>query len=131
MNLQDLKDELTNDPLARGYSGMGDEAAADSLNAPDRQPNRETLDAGLLVASIVRSEYAALQAAEKDYLRLIAMAQSLPLTATVKAELAAIFGQGTTTRANLLALLKRTGSRAEELGLGRVTPSDVAKAKAM
>ena len=129
MDLLALKNELTTDPLGRGYSGMTDEAAADSLNTPNRQPDREALDSGLLVASIVRSEYDALAAAAKDYLRLVALAQSLPLTVTLKGELGAIFGPGTQTRANLLALLKRSGSRAEELGLGFVTPSHVAGAR--
>jgi hypothetical protein len=78
---------------------MGDEAAADSLNTPDRQPNRETLDSGLLVASIVASEYIALTANQRSYLTLVAAAQSLPLTANLKAELGAIFGAGTATRA--------------------------------
>jgi len=32
VNLQELADELTNDPLTRGYSGMNDQAAADDLN---------------------------------------------------------------------------------------------------
>lgn len=129
--LQDLNTELTTDPLTRGYAAMGDEAAADRINVADRQPNRETLESGLLVASIVRAEYTPLAAAEKDYLRLVAMAQQLPLTDTVKAELGAIFPAGSTTRANLVALLKRPGTRGEELGLGHVTASDVAKARAL
>lgn len=129
MDLQSLKDELTNDPLTRGYVALSDEEAADRLNVPDREPDRDTLDSGLLVAAIVRAEYDALTAPAKDYLRLIGMAQTLPLTATLKTQLGAIFGAGTATRANLLSLLKRPGSRAEELGLGRVTPSNVAAAK--
>lgn len=129
MDLQALKTELTTDPLSRGYSTMTDEQAAARLNVPDRQPNRETLDAGSLVASIVRAELAALTANDKDYLRLVAMAQTMPLTVTLKTELGGIFPVGSQTRANLVALLKRTGSRAEELGLGSVSPSDVADAK--
>lgn len=129
MDLAALKNELTTDPLTRGYSGMSDEGAAESLNASNRQADRDTLDAGLLVASIVRSEYDSLANAAKDYLRLIAMAQSLPLTATLKTELAGIFGVGTQTRTNLIALLKRPGSRAQEMGLGLVTTSNVADAR--
>lgn len=129
MDLVTLKAELTNDPLTRGYSSMSDEQAANRLNVADRQPNRETLDAGSLVASIVRSEYAVLAANDKDYLRLIAMAQTMPLTATLKTELGGIFPVGSQTRANLVVLLKRTGSRADELGLGNVTPSNVADAR--
>lgn len=129
MDLVALKAELTTDPLSRGYAAMSDEQAATNLNTPNRNPNRETLDSGLLIASIVRSEYVALTANEKDYVRLIAMAQSLPLTQNLKSELGAVFGANTQTRANLLALMVRPGSRAEELGLGAVTPSDVADAR--
>lgn len=129
MDLVALKAELTNDPIGRNYASLSDEGVANSLNANDRQPNRDTLEAGYLVASIVQAEYGTLSAAQKDYLRLIAMAQTLPLTATVKQELASIFPANSTTRANLLALMKRPGSRAEELGLGHVTPSHVADAR--
>ena len=129
MDLQALKTELLAGHPGTGPYSANDETAAGQLNATNRQPNRETLDSGLLVASIVRSELTALAAADKEYLRLVAMAQSLPLTATVKAELGAIFPNGSTTRTNLLALLKRPGSRAEELGLGFVTASNVADAR--
>lgn len=130
MDLVALKTELTTDPLGRGYAGMDDEAAANSLALPNRQANRETLDAGMLAASIVQSEYTALTAAQKDYLRLIVSAGTMPLTATVKAELGTIFPAGSGTRANFVALLKRPGNRADELNLGGVpTPSDVADAR--
>lgn len=129
MDLQALKAELTAGHPGTGPYSSDDEVAANQLNAPNRQPNRDTLDSGLLVASIVRTEYDALTAPAKDYLRLIAMAQTLPLTPTLKTELAGIFGVGTTTRANLVALLKRPGSRAEELGLGLVNASNVADAR--
>jgi len=36
MNYQVLKDEVTNDPLGRSYSGMTDEVLTASLNAVDR-----------------------------------------------------------------------------------------------
>lgn len=36
MNMQTLRAEVANDPLARGYTGMDDAAVAASLNAEDR-----------------------------------------------------------------------------------------------
>lgn len=132
INLAALKTELTTDPLAKGYASMTDEQAAESLAAVNRQANRETLDGGMLVASIVRSEFAAQSAADKQYVQLIAAAGQVPLTATVKAELGAVFPAGSATRANLTALMKRPGSRAEELELGGIpTTSDVARARAL
>lgn len=129
MNLQTLKTELASDPLDRGYDSMDDVSAAESLNTEDRQADRESLDTGLLVASLVDTEYVGLGAVAKDYLALLASAQSVPLTATVKTNLGRLFPAGSETRANLIALLKRPGSRADELGLGRVTPSHVADAR--
>ena len=131
INLAALKTELTTDPLGRGYAVMTDEQAAASLALSDRQADRDMLDSALLVASIVRAEYATLSANDKDYVRLVgAVDGPLPLTANLKTQLGAIFPAGSATRANLVALLKRTGSRAEELNLGgSPTPSDVADAK--
>lgn len=129
MNLQALHDELTNDPINRGYSGMGDEAAAESLNAQDREPNREDVTASQLMGALDEGEYNALPARGKTYWTLLVTAGGTPLTSVVKTSLSALFPAGSNTRANLIALLKRTGSRAEELGLGRVSPSDVANAR--
>lgn len=130
MDLQKLKTELTSDPLNRGYGAMSDEEAAKTFSVLDRTPNRTDLDGGLLVASIVRSEFAALSAGDKQYVQLVCAADSLPLTATLKSELGAIFPAGSATRTNLLALMKRPGNRAEELDLGGIpTTSDVANAR--
>lgn len=129
MNLATLKTELTTDPLARGYAGMSDEAAAASLNAQDRTPSRDSLTGGELAASVVKAEYSALSAADKAYFNMLVPSASLPLTATLKSELGTLFSAGTATRTNLVALLKRTGTRGEELGIGYVTPSDIANAK--
>lgn len=132
MDLAKLKTELTTDPLSRGYATKTDEQAAATFAINDRQPNRDSLDTGLLAASLTRADLgnAAVTANDKDYLRIVVSAGTLPLTATIKTELGAIFPAGSTTRANLLALMKRPGNRAEELNLGGIpTASDVADAK--
>ena len=41
--MADLKTELTDDPLTRGYSGMSDQAAADDLNTSYRTRNRTSM----------------------------------------------------------------------------------------
>lgn len=123
-----LKTELTTDPLGR-YAGLDDAQAAERLNVPDRTTDRDTLHSGELIASIVSAEYTALTANQKDYVRLVAMAESLPITGTLRSELGGIFPAGSQTRGNLVALLRAPGSRARELGLPPVTPSDVADAR--
>lgn len=129
MDLAALKAELLGAHPVTGAYSADDETAAAQINAPNRQPDRDAVSSGQLVASIVRTEYDALTAAQKDYVRLVAIAQTLPLTPTLRTELGQLFPAGSGTRTNLLALLKRPGSRAEELGLGFVTPSNVADAR--
>lgn len=127
--LQALKDELTLDPLSRGYSAMSDEQAAASLNAPGRDVDRDSITGGEIAASVVFTELNALQAAQQNYVRALFACASIPLTTNFKQQIGGLFAQNTATRANLLALNRRGGSRAEELGLGHVSPSDVADAK--
>lgn len=130
MDLQALKTELLAGHPSTGAYSADDEVAASQLNAPNRSPNRESTDAGTLIASIVRAEYDALLAANKTYLNaVLSVAGSIPLTTTFKQNLGGIFANGTQSRANFLALQNRPGSRAEELGLGNVTPSHVAEAR--
>lgn len=51
MNIAALTSELTNDPLARGYSGMTNQQAADSLNATNRPSATPVSSAELLAWS--------------------------------------------------------------------------------
>lgn len=47
MNYSVLSTEVTTDPLSRGYSGMTDQAVADSLNEAADRPDRNSLGAML------------------------------------------------------------------------------------
>lgn len=130
MNLQTLKTEITTDPNTVGYSQMDDSAIADSLNAPGPQVDRDSITGGEIASAVDLAEWKALtNVLDREYVTALMSVDSIPLTQNFKQNVAGLFGAGSETRANLLALLKRTGSRAEELGLGRVTPSDVANAR--
>ena len=59
MNYEILKAEVTDDPLARGYSGMSDQAVADSMNAVDRTVDREMVPTHDIYEAIIPAEYAA------------------------------------------------------------------------
>jgi len=128
-----LRDELRLDPLARGYAGMTDQQAADSLNAVKRAIPRTSIGGKDLLACTTVAELVALTAANRDvYLALIQM-DSLDITnANVRNILGALFAAGTTTRTNLVALGSSTVavSRAGELGLGEVTAGEVQRARA-
>jgi len=128
-----LRDELTQDPLARGYASMTGQQAADSLNAVNRAIPRTSISGSDLLACTSVAELTALTAASRDvYLALIQM-DSLDITsANVRSILGTLFGVGTMTRANLVALGNSTVAvnRATELGLGVVTAGEVERARA-
>ncbi len=115
-----LSDEITDDPLARGYAGMTDQELVDSLNALDRQRNRTSMTGREVRAEVDDTEYDALLDAEKG--------QFLALTATddidpfgFAANVVKDIFPGSTTLANLQAARVETISRAVEIGLGVVS----------
>ena len=118
MDLQILKTELDSDPLARGYASMTDAQAADSLNAVNRTVDTETVQGWELWGATVLTEYSALTAAQRDFWNALVGQNAISVkSAAVRANVIALWGAGTTTRANLVALQTKTVSRAEELGL--------------
>ena len=130
MDLAALKTEITSDPAAIGYAtANGDhEAIAKLLNKPQRTIDAESLSSGILVSCIDRTEFAALPAADKGYLNLFVTAGDVPMSTNVRQALRALFPVGSETRTKINQATRRTGSRADELGFGRVTESDVADA---
>ena len=129
-NMQALIDELTGDPLGRGYAGMTDEQVVASLNTVDRDRFRSNIPNREVFGAIDLTEYKALTAAERQALDLVMAMDAVDATdANTRVLLGTIFPQGSTTRANLIALAEETVSRAAELGLGRVLPGRVAMAR--
>jgi hypothetical protein len=131
--LETLRTELLTDPLSRGYSTMTDQQAADSLNTVDRPaPDMETISNTDLYEAIDRSEYNPLTENEKDRLRILLGLETIRVASgdQGRAEILALFGAGTTTRANLIALATgQLQSRATELGLPTVRVGHVEDAR--
>lgn len=139
INYAALKAEGVNDPLGLGYAvhfGTGnDQAIADLLNTPRQGAtvNRTIVPAWEVVNAVVPAEYAALTATYRDYLTFVVSATEVQLGGGgVRDGLGAVFPAQSATRANLLALLTKQASRAEQLfGFGvTITPDDIAKARA-
>lgn len=130
MDLVALKSEIQSDPATIGYAALkGDHVGiAQAMNRSQRTIDAETLSNGVLVSCIDKTEFATLSAADKQWLNLFVTAGSVPMTGAVRQALRSLFPAGSTTRGNINQATKRTGSRAEELGFGRVTESDVADA---
>ncbi len=102
------------------YNGMSDAQVATALNALTASTTRASVDASEVYEAIVQSEYAALTSAFKQQVSdLLGMGSLNPNGTNTRAAFAAIFGNGTTTRTNLLALSTRTVSFAESVGLSR------------
>ena len=122
-----LKDELVNDPLGRGYSGMTDEQASTDLNAVYRTRNRVSMTASEVLNAVDPAEYTALTASQKDRLwQLLAIGDLNPfgVEATLMQN---TFGAGLTITA-LNAARREPISRADELGV-RVGPGLVEVAR--
>jgi hypothetical protein len=131
MNIEVLATELTTDPLGRGYSGMGDAAAAADLNTVYRTRIRETIESWEYFEAMDTAEFQALADAAKAYIRdLLAMGTVASTTSSKAVALTlAIFGGGSNTVANLNAVRTENISRAVELGLGVVYEGNVAEAR--
>ena len=134
MDYEALFNEITNDPEAIGYSGMTDAEIATALNAETQQVDRTSITKQELWENTSLTEYAALTAAARQAYGVLIDMDNIDVTAgsNSRVTLAALFAAGSTTRANLLALVDVpvTTSRAEILSLGLVTTGDVERAKA-
>jgi hypothetical protein len=117
---QTLKTEINTDPKALGYAGKSDYDVSVLMNTPGA--SAETIFKSYtpiedVVACLVRAEYDALAAAGKTYLNEVVLKGTKVKTgdATLRAQLAALFGAGTTTRTNLTNIASRQAARSEIL----------------
>jgi len=126
MNYQVLHTELDTDPLTRGYSGMSDSEAADDLNTVYRTLPVDTVPGSDIFNNTDDAEYGALTAEEQNrWLNMCGVSDIDVSSGVAKSLEAELFGAGTDTRTNLLALKTRDVSRGEELGLGIVKAGNV------
>lgn len=130
-----LMNELTNDPLGRGYAGMTHQQVADSLNAVNRDRWVQLSSADIFEA-IVIADFTALSTANKARVdRILGLGDNIRTGpgSQARTELVAVFGAGSTTIANLAAVANRRVSRASEIGWadGDVGFSDIVRARAL
>lgn len=124
-----LKDEIDNDPLGRDYAGMSDQEISDDMNTKYREVSVMSIPSEEIVAALVPLDILSLTDAQlRNLWGVIGAGSVKPDDDDVKNFFAGLFGSGTTTRANLLALAKQTVSRAAELRI-RVKVGLVAEAR--
>ena len=128
-----LRDELINDPLARGYPGMTDQLAADAVSAEDRDL-WNPLSSAEIFEALDSTEFQALSADEVVRVdRILGLGNDISTSpgSQARGELVTLFGGGSTTIASLQAIAKVLISRAQEVGFGRdASANDVARARA-
>lgn len=137
--LQQIRNEIDNDPTALGYAALRSQSnAAEALAARMNDPAatgqtlfRTWLDTAEVTAALVAAEVIALAQANRDLLAIVTSTSRIKTgSATLRSTIASIFASGTTSRANLVALASRPAARAEVLwGEGSsVTATDVGNA---
>lgn len=132
-NLVLLRSELLDDPLVRGYAGMTDQVAANDLNSEETGrtllvPTVPTTD---IHDAIDPAEYDGLTDLDKAKLSdIFTLNNASTAPGNTRATLLSIFGAGTASRDNLLALAQQDISRAIEINIGTVHAGDVGAARA-
>jgi hypothetical protein len=130
MNYLALKNEIQIDPKVLGYAGKSDLEIANLMNTiglSNEVINRGVIPSYEVINATVPSEWTALTTAEKQrYQTLTGAGQIDSSNTNVRATFQAMFGVATQTRANLTALLTKSASRAEALGLGSISHEQVA-----
>jgi len=130
MDYVNLKIELTTDPLSRGYAGMTDQQAADSLKMVNRAVDVDSISTSEIFEAIALAEFNALTAVQKTLLQIVLSLGTVKIKGTnTRTALLSLFGPGTATRPNLAALQTRLISRVEELRLPPVGLHHVAYAR--
>jgi hypothetical protein len=125
-----LYNEITTDPLARGYSGMSDAEIAADLNTEYRTYNLPTITGDEVFQATDTAEFAALSDHEQSlWLSFCSRATIDAWASSNVAFVQWVFGAGSDTVSNLSDLRREDITRAEELGLPVVSEADVTAAK--
>lgn len=130
-----LKTECLNN-FGVQFAAGNDDTISTALNVVQGEilVNRTFIPTSEVLAALVASEFLLLAPAAISLIQMIITCSAGSIDASqpnIQGAFTTIFGAGTTTRTNLQALLKRTGSRAEQLfGIGTIiTPADIAIAR--
>jgi hypothetical protein len=129
MNLVVLKNELLTDPLARGYSGMTDQQAADDLNTVYRTRNRTSMTGREFKNQWDATEFSVLSESQQSLLYSLASRDDLDPFGIDATTVQGIFPGGGTTITALAAYRVEDISRGEELGIGTVSAANVDSAR--
>ena len=124
-----IRDELTNDPVERGYSSMSDAEATVSFNTIDRTRNRTSMTGSEVMASIDKNEFLTLSPDKKQQVFGVLHMDQINPFGVEKDLFVDAFGAQSTTIATLAVLRVETIRRATELAVSKVKPGHVEEAR--
>ena len=130
MDIFALREEIINDPLGRGYSGMNDGEIAIDINTEYCSRNRTSMSGSEIWKNTNLTEFGALldgadtagkneRNEKQEWLSFCAIDSHDPFGPSVQFVIN-LFGAGSVTVTNLSAARVETISRGNELGLGYV-----------
>lgn len=130
MSSDTLRDELSTDPLARGYSTMTDDEVAADLHTAYRTREKDRISGSDVWDHTDPTEFGGLSAEEqRRWLGLCGVDGIDPFDSPAVGLATSLFPAGGATLTALGAFRTETLTRAGELGLGDVHAYDVAKAR--
>jgi hypothetical protein len=129
--IQDIKDELDNDPLTRGYAGMTSVEVAEDLNTKYRSRIKASMSGDEIAQSVNSTEYEALTDTQKELLLTLTSRGELDPKSGGFAHMVLVdlFGAGSTTIASLSSNRNESISRAEEINITRIRPGEIEEAR--
>lgn len=134
MNYAVLWNEISYDPVGKGYATMTDAEIASAINAYTEELDRTSITSAELWENTGLAEYKVLSTAERQAYGVLIGLITIDISpgSNARVALVALFPAGSATRDNLIALAQTPvmTSRAAILGLAVVKPGHVAKAKA-
>jgi hypothetical protein len=129
-NIAKLKAELTDDPLARGYSGMTDQQVLDSLNEENRTVNRTSMTGSEVLNAVDQSEWnSRTDVQQQTVWNIVHLGDVNPFGIEAILITSAFSGAGGVTIAALASDRVNTVSRATELGIGNISGGNIAHAR--
>ncbi len=122
---QVLCDEVSIDPLGRGYSGMTSQQVADDLTTNYRTAWLSCVDGSALLDAIDAADWVSVTDAQQSQALSILAIGCLNPQGNARTLMIGIFGSGSQTIVNMAAVAQEPISRAAELGLSKVRAGDV------
>ena len=117
--ISDLRSELVNDPLTKGYSGMTDQLVADSLLDKTRERNRESMTRQEIYEKIEPSALDGLTNLELAQINL-ALSDAVDPFGNAVQVFKNVFGDSSPTVSALATARKESISRLTEIGLSDI-----------